>query len=31
MERKKEQLNTLQKIDEWIEGIEEEETTNWVF
>jgi transposase len=31
VERKKEQLNTLQKIDERIEDMEEDKTTNGVF
>lgn len=31
VERKKEQLDTLQKIDDKIEEIEEEVTTNGVF
>jgi hypothetical protein len=30
-EKKREQLNTLQKLDERIEKIEEEKTTNGVF
>jgi hypothetical protein len=31
VERKEEQMDTLQKMDKWIEEMEEEKTTNGVF